>query len=90
MSARKRKPARKGNAKPARAPAPAASPALSIRDLENPIHDLVRATRVAFEMAMHDAENPDDERLGLFAVEQAERLALELRATWCKVTGLAD
>jgi hypothetical protein len=50
--------------------------------LENQICDLDRAARIAFLMMMHDAENKEDESLGLFAVEQVERLASELRASF--------
>ena len=49
-------------------------------NLEDQICDLDRAARIAFLMAMHDRENPDEECLGLFMVEHVERLAAELRA----------
>jgi hypothetical protein len=54
----------------------------ALRDLESPIRDLERAALVAYLMTMHDDEYGDDEHhesLGLFAVEQFERLATELR-----------
>lgn len=51
-------------------------------DLECQIGDLERAAHIAFHMAMHDLENPEDEPLGLFAIEQVERLASELRASF--------
>ena len=53
----------------------------ALRDLEVPVRDLERAANVAFLMMMRDSELDDDsedERLGLFAVEQVERLAAEL------------
>jgi len=52
-------------------------------DLEAQIYDLNRAARIAFLMMMHDSENADD--LGMFAVEQVERLALELQASFSLV-----
>jgi hypothetical protein len=54
----------------------------ALRDLEAPIRDLERAAQIAFLMTTHDLELDDDsedERLGLFAVEQVERHAAELR-----------
>jgi len=54
----------------------------ALRDLEAPIRDLERAAQIAFLMTTHDLElddDPEDERLGLFAVEQVERHAAELR-----------
>jgi hypothetical protein len=53
-----------------------------LADLENQICDLDRAARIAFLMAMHDKEHEDEESLGLYAVEQVERLASELRAAF--------
>ena len=53
-----------------------------LADLENQICDLDRAARIAFLVTMHDAE----ERLGLFTIEQVERLASELRADFDRIT----
>jgi hypothetical protein len=61
---------------------PISDDAHALLSLENQICDLDRAARIAFLMAMHDLENPEDEGLGLFAVEQVERLASELRASF--------
>jgi hypothetical protein len=52
-------------------------------DLENQICGVDRAARIAFLMMMRDAEHDgDEESLGLFAIEQVERLASELRASF--------
>ena len=59
----------------------------SYSDLESRICDLDRAARIAFLITMHDAENEEDEdSLGLFAVEQVERLAAELREAFYRST----
>ena len=63
---------------------PALSPLL---DLENQICDLDRAARIAFLMTMRDLESDEgDDLLGLFAVEQVERLAKELRDAFNNAT----
>jgi hypothetical protein len=80
-----RKPAKKAAKKPPKVAAQSAvdQAALSaFRDLEPTIRDLERAANVAFLMTMHDGElddNSEDEHLALFAVEQVERHATELR-----------
>ena len=59
-------------------------PKPSFDDLETQVHDLVRASIIAYEMTMQDNESDDPERegLGLFAVEQVERLAKEFRESF--------
>jgi hypothetical protein len=55
--------------------------AMELCQLEALICDVERANHIAFLMTMHDEEHPDHPRgsLGLFAIEQAERLAMELK-----------
>ena len=54
----------------------------AFHNLEGQIRDLERAANVAFLMTMRDGEcdnDSEDEPLALFAVEQVERHAAELR-----------
>jgi hypothetical protein len=80
-----RKPAKKTAKKPPKVAAQSARDQAELsafRDLEPTIRDLERAANVAFLMTMHDGElddNSEDEHLALFAVEQVERHAAELR-----------
>ena len=53
--------------------------ARDLTEVEMKIRDVERAAKIAFLMMMHDAENKHDEPLAMFAVEQTERLAGELR-----------
>ena len=80
----KRAPARTRKSPPKAAALPAIDQAAlsAFHDLEAPIRDLERAAQIAFLMTMHDLEldhDSEEERLGLFAVEQVERLTAELR-----------
>lgn len=55
----------------------------SLADLENQICNLDRAAQIAFLMVMHDADRERGaESLAPDAVEQVERLASELRASF--------
>jgi hypothetical protein len=79
-----RKPAKKAAKKPPKVAAQSAGDQAALsafRNLEEPIRDLERAANVAYLMTMHDSELDDDseeERLGLFAVCQVERLTADL------------